>query len=152
MLTEEVFNRFVKRVRYTDGCWIWTGNRNGDGYGVFHVSRTKRYMAHRAALEFANGEPVPSDKLACHHCDNPSCVRPSHLYIGTFSDNNSDTYYRGPHPFRSYKRPFLTHCHQGHLFTPDSVYIDRSTGKRKCKICACANYRKRWHLHWRKGR
>lgn len=88
----EAFNaRFVR----TEGCWEWQGTIDGYGYGVLdHAGR--RYRAHVLALEF-DGRPVPTGMHGCHHCDNPGCVRPDHLYVGTPADNIRDQLDRGRH-------------------------------------------------------
>ena len=86
--------RFNARVLVTDGCWIWSAGRKGQhGYGGFWFGGRNVY-AHRVAL-LLEGIDVPRDKLVCHHCDNPICVRPSHLYVGTYKTNAEDRERRG---------------------------------------------------------
>ena len=82
--------RFWKHVNKTEGCWIWTGALNSYGYGTvsFKAEHTYRY-AHRVSWELAFG-PIPEGLFICHHCDNPPCVRPDHLFLGTLADNNTD--------------------------------------------------------------
>ncbi len=70
------------------GCWEWTGARTRDGYGAYSYEG-KSYRAHRIALLLDGRAPAP-DQYACHHCDNPLCVRPDHLYPGTPRDNMRD--------------------------------------------------------------
>lgn len=79
---------FAQWVRKTDGCWEWTGARDKDGYGIFGYER-KSYRAAKISLQL-DGRPCGAGQLACHHCDNPSCVRPDHLYPGTQIQNMAD--------------------------------------------------------------
>lgn len=83
-------DRFWAKVRRGRGCWEWTAATTG-GYGVLErTHKGEGYVrAHRYSWELHNG-PIPSDKLVCHRCDNPKCVRPSHLYLGTHRDNVRD--------------------------------------------------------------
>lgn len=74
------------------GCWLWTGATNGR-YGGFWWN-DKMISAHRVAWEIAHGE-IPSGLYVCHHCDNPRCVNPSHLFLGTSLDNNRDMIRKG---------------------------------------------------------
>lgn len=76
-----------------DGCHLWTGGVDRDGYGLFHV-KGRQVRASRYALEQILG-PLPLDVLACHHCDNPPCVRGDHLFPGTAKDNVQDMIRKG---------------------------------------------------------
>ena len=92
--------RFEAKIqRSEDGCWLWLGSRNRRGYGYFYVNGGV-VRAHRAAWEFANG-PIPDGLLVCHTCDNPPCVRPDHLWLGTYVDNARDRDAKGRMPVRA---------------------------------------------------
>lgn len=80
--------RFYNKVNKTDSCWIWTAYRSNFGYGTIGIEK-KTCKAHRVAWELEYGT-IPKDMQVCHSCDNPSCVRPSHLFIGSQQDNIDD--------------------------------------------------------------
>lgn len=86
-------DRFWAKVDKTGDCWIWLGSMLKDGYGNFNEGR-KTIPAHRFSFKEFIG-PIPTGKLVRHTCDNPSCVRPSHLVLGTQKDNCADAVERG---------------------------------------------------------
>ncbi len=92
-MTRPIADRFWKFVdkKSNDDCWNWTGGKMGNGYGSLRVSNKQgsHVYAHRLSWELHNG-PIPKGMQVLHHCDNPSCVNPNHLFIGTASDNMRD--------------------------------------------------------------
>lgn len=92
--------RFWAKVRKApgDACYEWTGHRNRDGYGTFRPdgANTSSVPAHRVAWVLA-GDELTDDMLICHTCDNPPCVRRSHLFDGTPADNTADMMAKGRH-------------------------------------------------------
>ena len=90
-------NRFTTHVRvgFPDGCWRWKGAKTVDGYGTFGgggLPFTAR--AHRVSWELFVG-PIPEGAHVLHRCDNPGCVNPEHLWLGTAKDNSDDKYAKG---------------------------------------------------------
>lgn len=77
-----------------DACWEWKAARGRQGYGAFGMGGTMR-IAHRVAFEFTHGRVLRRDELACHHCDNPPCCNPKHLFVGTKLDNARDAIAKG---------------------------------------------------------
>lgn len=75
-------------------CVEWSGRRTNDGYGyMFRDGR--RWLAHRYAWMMANGRPPARGEVVCHSCDNPGCVNPDHLWVGTQKQNVRDMYAKG---------------------------------------------------------
>lgn len=90
-----VAERFWEKVDKSGDCWVWTACRHRYGYGKFIVKKgTNPVGAHRLSYEFEVG-PIPENLCVLHKCDNPPCVRPSHLFLGTKSDNARDMFAKG---------------------------------------------------------
>lgn len=94
---EDRFWRYVEKGAATS-CWAWLGPRESSGYGVLGVSSggpRRQARATHLALRFGKGVEVPAGLFACHRCDNPGCVNPDHLFIGTHVDNMRDMVAKG---------------------------------------------------------
>lgn len=88
------FYDFWDRVhRPKHGCWTWTGATNADGYGWLWWEG-RNHLAHRISWELTYGE-IPENLCVLHHCDNPPCVHPHHLWLGTRQENNQDKTRKG---------------------------------------------------------
>lgn len=86
--------RFWEKVDKSEDCWVWTASRDKDGYGGFSLRPRARILAHRFSWTLHYG-PIPDGMFVCHHCDNPPCVRPEHLFLGTHQDNVDDMFKKG---------------------------------------------------------
>lgn len=131
-LRRDPFERFIQYVddhTEDDSCWLWMGATGRGGYGYFQREPTRTVRAHRYALELVLGRPIGPGLIACHHCDNPPCVRPDHLYEGTYQRNAQDTVARRRSP-----KVRQTHCLRGHPLSGDNLVAGRK--RRECRTCA----------------
>jgi len=104
-------DRFWTKVDKThaNGCWVWTANRNNKGYGLFRPGGlAPKQLAHRLSYTESHG-PIPKGGLVLHSCDNPSCVNPNHLRVGSHKDNVADMDKRGRRVSNTGKGE--AHCH-----------------------------------------
>ncbi|MDD4280094.1 MAG: HNH endonuclease [Candidatus Sumerlaeales bacterium] len=85
--------RFQEKIDKTVGCWEWLGCKNMGGYGMIRVDG-RLHQAHRISYALYNGE-IPDGMCICHRCDNPGCVNPTHLFLGTKLDNAKDRERKG---------------------------------------------------------
>lgn len=74
-------------------CWNWSGSKNRKGYGALSI-KNKHSIAHRESYKVFKGK-IPNGMHVCHSCDNPSCINPDHLWLGTNKDNNNDKMEKG---------------------------------------------------------
>ena len=133
MTLEKIFERTTAKP---NGCIEWTGGKTNDGYGVvWHNGRN--YGVHRL-VSILQGIEIPKDYKVCHKCDNPPCVNPEHLFIGTHADNMHDAQEKGRMP----KKGLRIYIPKPRKQTRTAKHGSRAMynlHKCRCELCVAGN-------------
>ncbi len=129
-----VEQRFWEKVQKTSDCWIWRGSLSRTGYGCFRFG-DKTVLAHRASYFLTHGSWPNRDVL--HSCDNRSCVRPDHHFLGGQSENMKDAAQK-----RRLWQFSITHCPNGHEYTLENTIRRTSRKSRSCLTCSLERSKK----------
>lgn len=122
--TPKIMRHFWSKVDTSGDCWTWQRYRCRKGYGIVRIEGQLQ-KAHRVAWMMTRG-PIPDGMQICHHCDNPPCVRPDHLFLGSQSDNSKDMGSKGRHWLQ--KQP------ERSLFVRQPTIKPRGTQNRHAKL------------------
>lgn len=121
-----------------DKCWEWPGQKMDNGCGLIYGKTSKHTLAHRAIWELVNGQ-IPRNAQVLHHCDNPPCINPDHLFLGDPAANARDMCYK-----KRDKNGKKSHCLNGHPFDDNNTHIT-TDGRRQCRICTRIRWNN-WYL------
>lgn len=115
--------RFWAKVRKTEACWYWTASKNTSGYGQFNTGNGRIWRTHRISWIMERGQINPNSHVL-HRCDNPACVNPNHLFLGSQKDNILDCIHKGRSPILGKKGD----KHPTHRLSPEDIgYIRNSS-------------------------
>ncbi len=137
-ISDDEAERFRALIgRAENGCWPWLGIKDARGYGRFCLHK-KMLVTSRISWALANGKEP--DGFVCHSCDNPPCVNPAHLWVGTGQDNCRDASDKG----RLFGQD-KTHCPRGHPYSPENTrrFGYNSRACLTCKVIHSARWREK---------
>lgn len=126
-----VLDRLLRKVKINQGtgCWEWQGYKNNGGYGIIGVNK-ETFRTHRLSWTLHRG-PIPDGALVCHHCDNPCCVNPDHLFLGSQHDNVQDSIRKGKNNPAGNRKYSLEHTRKIRAFCSSGKYGVLSQAARK---------------------
>lgn len=124
--------RFWRMIKKTEDCWLWIGGKKPNGYGQISEGGkgSKTLLAHRVSYKIHHGE-LPEGLVVMHSCDNPSCVNPSHLSVGTYKDNTQDMIAKGR---KRTVAPLGSENGKAILSERDVLYIRENQGKSHAQL------------------
>ena len=158
MITKTLIDRFTAKyeVDAKTGCWNWKGSIAGKGYGAIRAPKTRLAIyAHRLSYMYYKGE-IPDGMQVCHKCDNPGCVNPDHLFIGSSSDNHLDMKSKDRHLYgERNKQHKLTEAEAESVFDMSDSGMSTYQIAAKLEICQMTAWRilngHRWqHIYQRR--
>jgi len=136
--------RIAVRVRPADnGCIVWTGPRDANGYGRINLADKPSVLVHRAAWIEAHGPIPPETPCVLHRCDNPPCCNLDHLWLGTHADNMADMTSKGRRVLGGRALALPTYCRSGRHRWDEQPLIGGSR-RRICRLCRNETRRESW--------
>lgn len=133
----------LKKTKKNNECLEFIGRKGNGGYGVCK-HEGKEWRTHRLVYYLVTGIH-PSNLFVCHHCDNPPCINPAHLFLGTSKDNHYDMMKKGRGPTK------LNICKRGHPLTIENAFVNKK-GHRQCKICSAMRGLRSYHRRRSEGK
>lgn len=130
-----------------DPCWLWVASRNRNGYGLLMSNGKHVAVAHRVSWVLHKGDPIPDGLFVLHRCDNPPCVNPEHLFLGTNADNMRDMAEKGRSGAGGFNKKVneaqVKEIRRRHAAGENRTHLGREYGVSKWTITQIVN-RRRW--------